>query len=204
MQFYNGSFFFVLINIFFRVTFICLLLLSILIFTHSTYTKPTERNMNSFYIPKLIIVFGLWCVTTISYIFSELHKIENPSYSFSEDFPYFKYVKLAGISFIGLYFAFIGYYLLRAKDLLLYGKYSIKFKVVWGMTIGLISGTVALFSLLSYLGKVNSAIILITFQVLFNAYPMVLATLFAPSTSKDTLPFDELSLTGGNDDVFMT
>ena len=195
---YTETLFFPLINIFFRVTFICILLLSMLVFTQSMYLKPEEKNVLSFYLPKIILVGGIWCVIATSYIYSELNKIQDPTYSFAVDFPYFRYILTAAATLISIYFIMLGYYILRAIGRMLDSpsKYSTKFKIVWGMTVAIICGTAMLFFLLLRAQYLNTAIILITFQVLFNAYPMILAVLFAPSMKKDTVDISQDVLTG--------
>lgn len=187
-QFYSGSFVLVLVNIFFRVTFICLMMLAMLVFTHAMTTKPVDRNFSSFYLPKFVVVGCLWFVGSITYIFAEFKFINDPTYSV-DNYPYYKVIVAAMLISISAFILMLLYHVARAVSVMLSSptKYSNKFKVVWGMTLAILSSTIVVFFSVYAFGKITGTLFLITFQIMFNAYPMLLSLLFLPSKHRETI-----------------
>jgi hypothetical protein len=179
---------FPLINIAARVSFLILLLLWLLVFTHSMYVQKSERKFLSFYMPKILLTFCLWVVCMISFIFTAYKSIQDPAFQFQEN-KYFSYIQVAAISFVVSYLLMLGYYILRMLGLydMLPSKYTIKFKIVWGMTILIIVVSAITFIGLKVLGLLTSAIIFFSFQLIFNLYIYLLALLFLASNEPDTV-----------------
>ncbi len=197
VQFYTGSLLYPLLNIFFRVTFLCFLMLAMLVFTHSMYTKQPDRDLVSFYMPKFAVVGTLWCIGAVTYIFSEFNKIQNPTYSVETDNPYYRYVVIGLFITMAAYLLMLWYHLSKAlaRMAALPTKYSSVFLVVWGAAMTSLCLCIMAFFAVYAFGKMTETVLLIFFQVFFNLYPMMAAVLFLPSNERETMAdFQDASL----------
>jgi hypothetical protein len=185
-----------LVNIFFRDSFICFMLLSLLIFTHSMYTKYERDSFGQFYIPKLVIIVPIWIISCVANMISENRKIRDATYSLKTELPNYYFLMLSLFIFILFYLILLSYYVIRTISILLDAprKYTIKFRIVWGMTLAILLLTIMTFFVLNTFEKLNTAIFLTTFQVLFNVYPMLLAILFLPSRHRETFAENSIFL----------
>jgi hypothetical protein len=68
-EYLSKNWIFIFLNINLRATFICVLLLSILIFTHSMYVTPIERTFFKFYALKSFIVGSFWILLVMCFTY---------------------------------------------------------------------------------------------------------------------------------------
>ncbi|KAL9646904.1 hypothetical protein ABK040_013764 [Willaertia magna] len=184
IQYYSDIFLFPLINIIFRVSFIAVLLLSFLIFSHSIYAKDNDKGIIGFYLPKILLIGLLWALTVLSFIFTQISKKTDPAYSF-EEFSFAGYVSLAIVILFIIYVLQLGYYIIRGVTMMkeLPMKYASKFKLVYGVTIAVLVFAI-IATVVSYsLGKL-SFFLFLTSHAILNLYPFTLALFFLPSNEK--------------------
>ena len=165
------------------------MMLAMLVFTHSMHTRQERRDLVTFFLPKFIVVGSLWAIGSVTYISAEFNKINDPTYSIQNDNPYYRYVVVALFMSLAAYVIMLWYHISKSvvQMMALPTKYSSKFKIVWGMTLAILCSTIILFFVVYAFNKMNQSLFLITFQVLFNVYPLLLAILFLPSSHRETI-----------------
>jgi hypothetical protein len=94
----------------------------------------------------------------VTFIYSALQSIQNPGFSFRNEFRYYFYIQATAVSLAVGYLLLLGYYILRMIGLydMLPAKYTFKFKVVWGMTIFVIAVSALTLMGLKTLGLLTS------------------------------------------------
>jgi MFS family permease len=186
-QFFTSNWLFVFLNIIFRISFVAMFLFSLLVFTHAMITKPSERGM-SFYTPKIFLVATMWGVFLVTFIYARLTSLSDPSYSIVNDFPYYKFVLSFLMTLVCIYVLWLLYFIIRGLSLMQERtQYSMKFRVVWGMTLLIIVAAALVYVSLNAFGKATTALSFVAFQVLFNFYTYLLAFLFLPSNVPQTM-----------------
>lgn len=96
-------------------------------------------------------------------ILHSLTALEDPSFSIVNDLPFYRYIQGTMMTLLVIYVLWILYYIIRGLSILPeLNKYSNKFKVVWGMTLGIIIAAALTFVALNAFGKYNSGIFLLS------------------------------------------
>jgi len=183
-QYLTETWLFNLINIFFKVSFVAIILFSLLVFTHSIYTKEENRGVFSFYFPKGLLIITLWIVTVVAFILVSVTKKYDATFDF-EELPYHSYISYTILALSLTYVLLLTYYVVRGVGLMrdLPTKYSSKFKLVYGVTLFVLIAAIFA-SIISYsLGKLSSFIFLAS-HALLNLWPFALAIFFLPSNEK--------------------
>eukprot|EP01080_Neovahlkampfia_damariscottae_P009530 gene9530-1736_t len=195
-EYFSENWIFTFININLRATFICVLLFSILVFTHAMYVQPIERTFFKFYALKSIIVGTFWIVLVMCFTYLSITSQNDPSYSPVEENPYFQYVIYGALGLLLIYVYSLLYYFTRALGVIrkLPKKYSQKFKTFWGLSIFILIGMVVLLTAITILGYLRIATVFFLLTVFFNYYTFVLAFLFLPSSHTEVV--EEFDLTG--------
>jgi len=193
LEFYGESPLYKFFNTSSRVTFICILLLSLMIFTHSMYRSQSDRQFLSFYLPKFFIMGLIWLFLVIIYTYSSYQSLQDPSFTY-RDISYMNYFSYCFFVLIGIYAFFLLYYIIRAGSVIMEvpTSYSRKMKIIWGFTMLIIIGVAIVIIGLSVMGYMTTSVIFLSFQFVFNYYTFLLAFLFCPSNSKIELSMDHI------------
>ncbi|KAL0491446.1 8 TM domain-containing transmembrane protein [Acrasis kona] len=225
----NDVYLFTLIDIVFQSSCVCLLLLFVLIMSHSAVLpmhNGTQRRSFNFYLPKLLLVACLWLLITVTLIWERFNEIADPIH----EIPFFGQVNMA-IAMIGLIiFLLVVYYTIRAVagDDVFYeallkldrsdahdtrsnfrqhyvSQYSIsaKYKFFLGLTV-LVCMVLGV-DFVTFLMKddVNSAAQYLSMFPLLNYYVITLALFFLPSNQQEVILSDHVLTSGaffGDDD----
>lgn len=189
-QFISYTSLFPFLNISFKVTYICLLLLILLMNTHSIYVK--NRSFLSFYFLKFLLIGSLWFILILGFTYTNFQR--DPAFSFSEETRFYKLLIGFIISLLFLYFLLLFYYILRIiglwNDLPL--KFTSKFLYIWGITIFIIFSSIFTLLLLYLFNILTPSIAFLSFQFILNYYTWILCFLFLPSNIKETISNYEL------------
>ena len=200
-QFVSYNWIYPFFNVIFRVTFICFMLLILLVTTQSMYVKPVDRTFLKFYVGKILLVGCLWYTLMMSFTYVTFQG--DPAFSFSEDTRFYKILLGFVISILILYLLTLFYYIIRILGLWskLPRKYTTKFRMIWGMTIFVMVVFVVVLVILYVSGIFTPAVAFLSFEVVFNYYTFILAYLFLPSWQKEEISNYEIapdSLIGGD------
>jgi hypothetical protein len=200
-QFFTFNWVYPFFNIIFRVTFICFMLLILLVTTQSMYIKPIDRTFFKFYIGKIALVGSLWYLLMMSFTWATFQG--DPAFSFSEDSRSYKILLGLVVSLLISYGVTLLYYIIRIIGLWskLPSKYTSKFGIVWGMTLFIVVVFFGILVILYLTNALKASVGFLAFQVVFNYYTFILAFLFLPSWQKEEISNYEIapeSLIGGD------
>ncbi|CAB3364753.1 Hypothetical predicted protein [Cloeon dipterum] len=96
----------------FQATFLCALLLFWLCIYHGL--RQNERNILTFYLPKVLIVGMLWLSAVVMAIWQKYNELQDPTYSYKIDTDNFYNFKIFFFVVGGLYLVYLFFLILRA------------------------------------------------------------------------------------------
>ncbi|KAL0484419.1 8 TM domain-containing transmembrane protein [Acrasis kona] len=203
LQYYASTEFFTILNITLRVSFILLMMLWLLFFTHGLYVQPKDRSFAFYYVPKVAVILLLWIMSMFSFTYATERNIQDPTYSYKDDFQEFSYIQASSVTLTIIYLLMLGYYVLRTFGLydMLPVKFTGRFKIVWGMTILVVVASTITLLALKTLHLLTQAMIYLSFQSIFNMYVCLLSLVFLASNQPETVrDMSDVPLVGVEDD----
>jgi hypothetical protein len=173
------------INVLFIATYMCFLMLSLLIMTHAAIKDPKSITVLRFYIPKITLVGIFWIFLIIILTWIRLQTQNDPAYS--PDFQTFQILGIIAFIILAVYFINLLYYLIRGIDKFrnLPSTRKKRFFSLWIFVLFIVIASavdvVLYFSRYSW----NNAAQLLSYFAIYNLFSVCMAILFLPSKTVD-------------------
>jgi len=165
------------------VTYICTLLLVILVFTHRVLLRGNHDSAFIFYAPKLALVGAIWLVNVVMFTYVKLRQVDNPSdidWAATKEYQAYFITCAVLVDVYLLWLLVLIWRIARAPQTLSY--HAKRFRFMWFLTIAVIIFTAGCIFLYVF-DRYNAAEFLAMYAV-YNFYTYVLAYLFAPSITR--------------------
>jgi len=172
---------FLVVDVIATVTFICGLLLVILVFTHRVLLRGERQGCLLFYGPKLVLIGAIWLLNVSMLIYVRLRQVNNPSDAdWASTKPYQAYFALCAIlvDVYLLWLLILIWRIARGSHQLSY--HSKRFRFMWLLTIIVILLSAGCIFL--YIFNTTNAAEFLAMYGLYNFYCYFMAYLFAPSS----------------------
>ncbi|KAG2377969.1 hypothetical protein C9374_008591 [Naegleria lovaniensis] len=185
--FTGGNWAFSFINIIFIVSFLCVLMFTVLVFTHSLVVAQKDRSFLWFYLPKIVLVSILFVFVITTFTYVRLQEQEDPGYSLNivQGLTSYQTLGIIVVLLMILYIFVLVYYLMRVIEKhrmnLLPKRNAWRGKVIWFLTTIMVIGTIVEIFLYVFSKDWNSAAQFLSYFMFYSLYVWLFTILYWPS-----------------------